>query len=126
MSQLRNDGALREGLSNEGQRQGKAQSRRKGSGEKGGAKGGGVNGRSKGQMKGWGYQGTCGRCGRIGQKVGECRFGVTGVDEEQEIEGCAEEEEDVGGVWIVGNIEEWDVEDEGTGRQGCPSKYWAQ
>ena len=38
----------------------------------------------------------------------------------------SEEEGEVGGVWIVGNVEELiEEEAEGTSRPGCRSKYWA-
>ena len=32
---------------------------------------------------------------------------------------------EAGGVWIVGNVEELEEEEEGTGRPGCRFKYWA-
>ena len=36
----------------------------------------------------------------------------------------SEEDEEVGGVWNVGNVVELEEEEESTCRPGCRSKYW--
>ena len=57
--------------------------------------------------------------------------GVAGIAEEDaDCRGSggqlgSEEDGEVGGVWIVGNVVELEVEEEGTGRLECPSKCWA-
>jgi len=85
----------------------------KGYGGKGPAWGKGGGGKGFGQGgKGWGYQGTCWRCGKVGHKALECGANTNAVEEEQQ----DEESQEVGGVWMVGGVEE--VRDEVVG--GCP------
>ena len=85
----------------------------KGYGGKGPAWGKGGGGKGFGQGgKGWGYQGTCWRCGKVGHKAVECGVNTNAVEEEQQ----DEESQEVGGVWMVGGVEE--VRDETVG--GCP------
>ena len=61
--------------------------------------------RHSGELKGWGFQGGCRTCGRIGRKSAECRWRVACVEEEDDDcrrdGGQLESEEDgeVGGVW---------------------------
>ena len=66
------------------------------------------------------------------------QLGVARADEEEDSDSrgtgnrksgptAPEEDGEVGGVWIVGNVMELDEEEEeGTGRPGRPSKYWAR
>ena len=85
---------------------------RKGAGKSGRFKGG------RGEQNDQGYQGQCWSCGKIGHKSSECRWGVDNVDDDDgELDGRrsgdqseSEKGSDVGGVWIVGNVEE--IEDE--------------
>ena len=91
----------------------------KGTGRKGAGKSGRFKG-GRGEQNDRGYQGQCWSCGKIGHKSSECRWRVDNVDDD-EVE-CyssgrrsgdqseSEKGSDVGGVWIVGNVEE--VEDE--------------
>ena len=64
------------------------------------------------ESKNWEYQGRCLTCGRIGHTSAECLWGLAGVEEEdydwRRSAGQSESEEDgeVGGVWIVGNVED--------------------
>ena len=84
----------------------------KGAGKKGSGQSGGL----KGEQKDWGYQGQCWTCGKIGHKSVKCPWEVGNVDEDdvdsRKSGGRSESEKDdeVGGVWIVGNVEE--LEDE--------------
>ena len=87
--------------------QGKGQPAATGKSEKGKGKGGkGGKGGDKGKGKGGGYQGTCWRCGKVGHKTAECYVRINNVEEEGwEEEGTeVEEETEVGGVWLVGNV----------------------
>ena len=86
-----------------------------------------------------GCQGQCWTRGKVGHMSSECRWRVARADEEEDSDSrgtgnrksgqqtASEENGEVGGVWIVGNVMELDEEEEeGTGRQGCRSKYWAR
>ena len=100
-----------------------------------------------------GYHGRCWTCGRTGHKSLECWWGVDNVDEDdggsikigsstnsQRSGEQPESEIDdvVGGVRIVGNVEELEDEEmtcecrerrevgKGTGRPGCRIECWAQ
>ena len=65
-----------------------------------------------GEHKGGGYQGQCWTCSNVGHTSSECRWRVASIDEEDA--DCrnsggrlkAEEDGEVGSVWIVGNVEE--------------------
>ena len=93
----------------------------KGTGRKGAGKSGRFKG-GRGEQNDRGYQGQCWSCGKIGHKSSECRWGVDNVDDDDdELDGYgsgrrggdqseSEKGSDVGGVWIVGNVEE--IEDE--------------
>ena len=93
----------------------------KGTGRKGAGKSGRFKG-GRGEQNDRGYQGQCWSCGKIGHKSSECRWGVDNVDDDDdEVDGYgsgrrsadqseSEKGSDVGGVWIVGNVEE--IEDE--------------
>jgi hypothetical protein len=83
--------------------------------EKGKGKGKGKtnDGKGKGKGKGAGgkgYQGTCFKCGKVGHKANECwgqartAYGVDIEDDEEE-GGLEQGEREVGGVWMVGNVE---------------------
>ena len=78
----------------------------KGAGKKGSGKSGGF----KGEQTGWGYQGQCWTCGKIGDKSSECRWEVDNVDEDDADSPESEKDDEVGGVWVVGSAEE--LEDE--------------
>ena len=109
-----------------GKEEGKGYGKGKGKTMKGtGRKGAGKSGRFKGgqgEQNDRGYQGQCWSCGKIGHKSSECRWGVDNVDDDDdEVDGYgsgrrsgdqseSEKGSDVGGVWIVGNVEE--IEDE--------------
>ena len=109
-----------------GKDEGKGYGKGKGKTMKGtGGKGAGKSGRFKGgrgEQNDRGYQGQCWSCGKIGHKSSECRWGVDNVDDhDDEVDGYSsgrrsrdqsesEKGIDVGGVWIVGNVEE--IEDE--------------
>lgn len=65
---------------------------------KGGFKGGGGGGK--------GYQGTCWKCGKIGHTSAECNTAAAGAVEAEEAEeraDCCQVE--MGGVWLIGNVE---------------------
>ena len=93
----------------------------KGTGRKGAGRSGRFKG-GRGEQNDRGYQGQCWSCGKIGHKSSECRWGVDNVDDDDdEVDGYSsgrrsgdqsesEKGSDVGGVWIVGNVEE--IEDE--------------
>ena len=86
-------------------------------------KGTGRKGAGRGEQNDRGYQGQCWSCGKIGHKSSECRWGVDNVDDdEDEVDGYSsgrrsgdqsesEKGSDVGGVWIVGNVEEIEHEE---------------
>ena len=127
MLQLRDDGTRRERLQNK---------MVKGAGKKGSGK----FGRLAGEQSARGYQGQCLTCGRTELKSSECRIRngsgshSQGSGEQPE----SEMDDEVGGVWIVGNVEV--LEDEGmmsegrerrevgkgTGRPGYRIERWAQ
>ena len=67
----------------------------KGAGKKGSGKPGNPQRVPLGESTRWGYQGQFQTCGRIGHMSAESRWCVGGVEED-------EEEEDVGGFWVVG------------------------
>ena len=112
----------------------------KGAGKKGSGKSGGF----KGEQKGWGYQGQCWTCGMTGHKSSECRWEVDNVDEDDAESRRSgeryesEKDDEVGGVWIVGNVEELEDEEmmfecrerrgvgKGTSRPGSRIECWAQ
>ena len=73
-------------------------------------KGSGKSGGFKGEQKGWGYQGQCWTCGKIGDKSSECRWEIDNVDEDDADSPESEKDDEVGGVWVVGSAEE--LEDE--------------
>ena len=93
----------------------------KGTGRKGAGKSGRFKG-GRGEQNDRGYQGHCWSCGKGGHKSLECRCGVDNVDDDDdEVDGyCSgrrsgdqsesEKGSDVGGVWIVGNVEMEDEE----------------
>ena len=93
----------------------------KGTGRKGADKSGRCKG-GRGEQNDRGYQGQCWSCGKIGHKSSECRWGVDNVDDDDDVvdgyssgrrsgdQSESEKGSDVGGVWIVGNMEE--IEDE--------------
>ena len=55
----------------------------------------------KGTSKGKGYQGECWNCGKVGHKSNECtKMMVDNVMEE-----VVDEECEVGGLWMIGNLE---------------------
>ena len=95
----------------------------KGTGRKGAGKSRRFKG-GRGEQNDRGYQGQCWSCGKIGHKSSECRWGVDNVDDDADgLDGYgsgrrsgdqseSEKGSDVGGVWIVGNVEE--IEDEET------------
>ena len=109
-----------------GKEEGKGYGKGKGKTMKGtGRKGAGKSGRFKGgrgEQNDRGYQGQCWSCGKVGHKSSECRWGVDNVDDDDdEVDGYSsgrrsgdrsesEKGSDVGGVWIVGNVDE--IEDE--------------
>ena len=109
-----------------GKEEGKGYGKGKGKTMKGtGRKGAGKSGRFKGgrgEQNDRGYQGQCWSCGKIGHKSSECRWRVDNVDDDDdEVDGYSsgrrsgdqsesEKGSGVGGVWIVGNVEE--IEDE--------------
>jgi hypothetical protein len=71
-----------------------------------GGKDAGKGGKGGDKGKGKGYQGTCFRCGKVGHKQTECYARIQNVEEEWAEEGGEEEEPtEVGGVWLVGNVE---------------------
>ena len=110
-----------------GKDEGKGYGKSKGKTMKGtGRKGAGKSGRFKGgrgEQNDRGYQGQCWSCGKIGHKSSECRWGVDNVDDDDdEVDGYgsgrrsgdqseSEKGSDVGGVWIVGNVEEIEHEE---------------
>ena len=110
-----------------GKEEGKGYGKGKGKTMKGtGRKGAGKSGRFKGgrgEQNDRGYQGQCWSCGKIGHKSSECRWGVDNVDDDDdEVDGYSsgrrsgdqsesEKGSDVGGVWIVGNVEEMEDEE---------------
>ena len=95
----------------------------KGTGKKGAGKSGRFKG-GRGEQNDQGYQGRCWSCGKTGHQSSECRCGVDNVDDDDdEVDSYSsssgrrsgdqpesEKGSDVGGVWIVGNVEE--MEDE--------------
>ena len=94
----------------------------KGTGRKGAGKSGRFKG-GRGEQNDRGYQGQCWSCGKIGHKSSECRWRVDNVDvDDEEADGYssgrrsgdqseAEKVSDVGGVWIVGNVEVFEDEE---------------
>ena len=84
-------------------------------------------GRTFGRTEKMVYRGECWTCGRIGQKSVECRRRVGGVEEEDvdhRISGEepeSEEDGDAGGVWIVGNVEEIEEDEETSENFFCTS-----
>ena len=72
----------------------------------------GVGKGSDGKGKGKGYQGTCWKCGTVGHKAHECTNpGQYSYYQRQanNIEEGSTEDIDVGGIWMIGNIdaEDW-------------------
>ena len=94
-------------------------------GRQDGLKFGGYKGGAAGSPRAEGYQGRCWTCGNLGHKSSECRWGVAGVVEEDadcRKSGCqpaSEEDGEVGSAGIVGNVEELEEEEDGTGRLGA-------
>ena len=88
-------------------------------GQAGAVKGGGKGGvESQQQWGGKGYQGACYNCGKIGHKRWECRAPVrTNAVEEEEIE-----EQEMGGVWMIGQVEEQAIEKDECGVCGEESE----
>ena len=92
---------------------------RKGAGKLGRFKGG------RGEQNCRGYQGQCWSCGKIEHKSSECRWRVDNVhDDDEEVDSKSsssgrrsgdqpesEKGNDVGGLWIVGNVEEMEDEE---------------
>ena len=103
----------------EGKRQGKGKgSMAKGAVKKGSGKFGRFKGVRAGEQSDRGYQGQCWTCGRTGHKSSECRWEVDNVDDDDvgsitngsDSQRSREQPEsemnyEVGGVWIVGNVE---------------------
>ena len=81
----------------------------KGGGKAGGDAGKGGKGFGKSLGKGFGYQGTCHWCKKVGHKAAECEmYHAMGWVQEVEEEQAQEPEKkggDVGGVWEVGAVE---------------------
>ena len=87
------------------QRVGKGSKGDKGKGKgKGGEKGKGGKA-AGGKGKGFGYQGTCFNCGKVGHKAAECRGARRTYNVDEENDEAEEEVGEVGGVWLVGNVE---------------------
>ena len=70
-------------------------------GDKGGKADGKGSWQNSGGGKGYGYQGTCWKCGQVGHKSHECAKGINGVEEIQKDE-CSVE---IGGIWNICNVE---------------------
>ena len=96
----------------------------KGTGRKGVGKSGRFKG-GRGEQNDRGYQGQCWSCGKTGHKSSECRWRDDNVDDDDDDfdsyssssssrrsgdQPESEKDSDVGGVWIVDNVEE--LEDE--------------
>ena len=89
----------------------------KGTGRKGAGKSGRFKG-GRGEQNDRGYQGHSWSCDKIGHKSSECRWRVDNVDDDDDkVDGYSsgrrsgdqsesEKGSDVGGVWIVGYVEE--------------------
>ena len=91
-----------------------------GKGDEGGVKGGGKAGGGGG-----GYQGNCYNCARIGHKAAECwlpRRSIQEVQVEEGEEDVAGETRQVGGVWLVGNVDKTDNAAEDEALQGWSVK----
>ena len=93
----------------------------KGAGKKGLGKSRRFKGGRAGEHTDLGYQGQCLSCGKTGHRSSECRWGVDHVDDDDLDSHSSssrrsgeqpesEKDSDVGGVWIVANVE--DLEDE--------------
>ena len=96
----------------------------KGTGRKGASKSGRFKGR-RGEQNDRGYQGQSWSCEKTGHKSSECRWKVDNVDDDDdEVDSHSsssgrrsgdqpesEKGSDVGGMWIVGNVEEMEHEE---------------
>ena len=87
-----------------------------GAGKTGSGKSGGHKGGPSEEANSCRYQGSCWTNGRVGHQWAECRWRVAGVEEEdvdcrKSEDNLTEEDEEVGGVWIVWNVEELEEED---------------
>ena len=88
---------------------------------KGGAKGWDGKGGAKSRGKGFGYQGTCWRCGEVGHKANECEMHwVQCMEEFEDDEGA---NKDVGGVWVVAAVDEETSIEKGSLGKICSGGY---